>query len=265
MELITKLSVIAPCYYEQKTLRDIVRKVLAIKDEHLVLEINITDDCSKDKSLELAQSLQKTHPEIKVLHRKNNQVKGAALHRGIKNASGDYVVVQYANLEYDSKDRWRALYCILRYNLNKVPWPVQMFFYLFIGGTAAILNLTIFLELQRLNFALLYSTGIAFIIAAIFYYIFCIQRALFRHKARWNSFTETILFAKVVGADGVVDFTTRFFINSSLTTGIVKILSVAIGLLLIFFSRKWFTFTELSIKDWKRQTFGIPSMGIVNS
>jgi glycosyltransferase involved in cell wall biosynthesis len=76
MDPITKnsvLSIIIPCYNEEKTLQNIVNQVLAIQDEQLKLEVIIVDDCSKDKSLIVAQSLQKTHPEIKVLHHEFNQ------------------------------------------------------------------------------------------------------------------------------------------------------------------------------------------------
>jgi dolichol-phosphate mannosyltransferase len=104
-----KLSVVIPCFNEEKTLKKCVKKVLALADEQLSLEIIIVDDCSQDRSLEIAKSLESQHREITVLHHEKNQGKGAALRTGFQEATGDFVAVQDADLEYNPQDLKRLL------------------------------------------------------------------------------------------------------------------------------------------------------------
>ena len=97
-----KLSIIIPCYNEEKTLAECLRRVLAIQDDRLQLEIVIVDDASRDGSLAIAEEWSRKEPQIfKVLRQADNKGKGAALRAGIKIASGDYVAIQDADLEYD--------------------------------------------------------------------------------------------------------------------------------------------------------------------
>ncbi|HBD09524.1 MAG TPA: glycosyl transferase, partial [Syntrophobacteraceae bacterium] len=102
-------SVVIPCYNEEATLEKCVHRVRAIQDATLQLEIIIVDDASRDKSLAIARSLAADHPEIRVLHHEHNQGKGAALRNGFQSATGDYVAVQDADLEYDPQDLKRLL------------------------------------------------------------------------------------------------------------------------------------------------------------
>ena len=104
-----KLSVIIPCYNEQATLEKCVKRVLAIQDVSLHLEIIIVDDASKDGSLDIAYRMAASHPEIRVLHHEHNQGKGAALRTGFRSATGTFVAVQDADLEYDPQDLKRLL------------------------------------------------------------------------------------------------------------------------------------------------------------
>src|SRR6516164_9420306 len=99
-----KLSLVIPCYNEEKTLAPCIKRVLAIAKTDLKLELIIVDDCSTDKSLAVAQDLAKFHPEIAVLRHERNGGKGAALRTGFAHATGDFVGIQDADLEYDPQD-----------------------------------------------------------------------------------------------------------------------------------------------------------------
>jgi dolichol-phosphate mannosyltransferase len=99
-----KLSVIIPCYNEEKTLKECLKRVLAIADERLELEVIIVDDASGDRSFAVAEELAAEHPQIIVFRQEKNRGKGAALRVGFKKATGDYAVVQDADLEYDPEE-----------------------------------------------------------------------------------------------------------------------------------------------------------------
>ena len=104
-----RISVIIPCYNEQDTLRDVTASVLAIASEGLDVEAVIVDDCSKDGSLKVAEELAAANPAVKVLKHEVNRGKGAALRTGFMAATGDFVCVQDADLEYDPKDYLKML------------------------------------------------------------------------------------------------------------------------------------------------------------
>src|SRR5438552_2702417 len=100
------LSVIVPCYNEERTLAHIVERVLRVK---LPLELIVVDDASKDKSKETLQALAAREPRVKAFYHDKNQGKGAALATGFKHASGFFAIVQDADMEYDPREYYRLL------------------------------------------------------------------------------------------------------------------------------------------------------------
>ncbi|OEJ64095.1 glycosyltransferase family 2 protein [Magnetovibrio blakemorei] len=108
-----KLSVVIPCYNEEKTLAAVVAKVLSADTAGLELEVIIVDDCSSDGSAAIAQDLSHADPRLRVHSHATNQGKGAALRTGFAAASGDLVIVQDADQEYDPADYVKLLGPIL--------------------------------------------------------------------------------------------------------------------------------------------------------
>lgn len=100
-----KLSIIIPAYNEAKTIHLILNKVDEVKlIGNLEKEVIIVNDCSKDNTAEVVRAYIKTKPYIKFVEHTVNSGKGAAIHTGIKEATGDYVIVQDADLEYDPNE-----------------------------------------------------------------------------------------------------------------------------------------------------------------
>ncbi len=93
-----KVSVVMPIYNECATLRTVVQRVLASPME---IELLCVDDGSDDGSTEILRELQAENPRMYVFVQPRNMGKGAALRRGISEATGDFVLIQDADLEYD--------------------------------------------------------------------------------------------------------------------------------------------------------------------
>ena len=97
-----KLSIIIPCYNEENTIKIIVEKVL--KFNLYEKEIIIVDDCSIDNSRQIIKKLALENSNIKFFFLEKNLGKGAALSKGFFEASGDIILTQDADLEYDPSD-----------------------------------------------------------------------------------------------------------------------------------------------------------------
>ena len=96
-----KLSIVMPVYNEEPTLAEIVKAVLVVPYEK---ELILVDDCSSDRSREIMDALAAENPEIRCFHHDQNRGKGAALATGFAQVTGDVVIIQDADLEYDPQD-----------------------------------------------------------------------------------------------------------------------------------------------------------------
>ncbi|MBM3920751.1 MAG: glycosyltransferase family 2 protein [Sphingomonadales bacterium] len=101
------LSIVIPAYSEGRTIHLILDKVKAVSlRDQIAKEVIIVNDCSKDNTEEAIQAYMAANPELNIQYYKHevNQGKGAALHTGIKKATGDFVIIQDADLEYDPNE-----------------------------------------------------------------------------------------------------------------------------------------------------------------
>ena len=104
-----KLSIVIPVYNEKNTLNTLLTRVEAVDYEK---EIVLVDDCSTDGTREIVESY-KNKKEYTVVMHQYNRGKGAALRTGFAEASGDIIIIQDADLEYDPKDYGKLLEPIL--------------------------------------------------------------------------------------------------------------------------------------------------------
>ena len=105
--IINKISIIVPAYNEEATISIVIDKLLNLTFiNNIKKEIIIVNDCSIDHTENLIQDIIKRNEgvEIVCLKHEKNLGKGAAIHTGIKNATGDYLIIQDADLEYDPNE-----------------------------------------------------------------------------------------------------------------------------------------------------------------
>lgn len=104
-----KLSIIIPVYNEENTIQELLKRVAAVSLKKLKKEIIVVDDCSTDKTLQILRR----HPNLTLIHHEQNQGKGAAVRSAIQQATGDIILIQDADLEYNPQDYKQLLTPIL--------------------------------------------------------------------------------------------------------------------------------------------------------
>ena len=117
------LSVIIPAYNEGSSIHHILNRVKEVKlIENIVIEVVVVNDCSSNNTEEAIFRFQNETPQLIINYFKHsvNQGKGAAIHTGIKMATGDYIIIQDADLEYDPNEYNDLLKPMLRENADVV-------------------------------------------------------------------------------------------------------------------------------------------------
>ncbi len=130
-----KLSIIIPVYNEERTIREVLRKVNSVKIPNFEKEIIVVDDASKDFSLKEIKDAKVKYKikNLKILRHKKNMGKGASIKSGLKKAMGDVVLIQDADLEYDPKYYKKLLKPILKkkasvvYGSRLKNYPLKLF------------------------------------------------------------------------------------------------------------------------------------------
>jgi glycosyltransferase involved in cell wall biosynthesis len=117
MDSFKTLSIIIPAYNEAKTIHFILDRIRAVRlAGDLQKELIVVDDASTDLTEEVLLQYHNGHPEINLQYFKHeiNKGKGAAIHTGIKKATGEYLVIQDADLEYDPEEYNELLKPVLK-------------------------------------------------------------------------------------------------------------------------------------------------------
>ena len=113
-----KLSIIVPAYNEENTILKILEKVAKTETEGVKREVIVIDDCSTDKTLNLLEKNKNLYDELIKLPK--NSGKGEAVRKGLMKASGQYILFQDADLEYDPKDYKKLLEPVLLFDADLV-------------------------------------------------------------------------------------------------------------------------------------------------
>lgn len=104
-----KLSIIIPVYNEEKTIELVLQRVEKVTFPGIGKEIIVVDDGSTDTSVSVISKAQKTKSNFRFVKHGKNMGKGAAVRTGLQHATGDYIIIQDADLEYDPQDITKLL------------------------------------------------------------------------------------------------------------------------------------------------------------
>src|SRR3972149_3178301 len=115
-----KLSIIVPAYNEKDTIRTILKKILDVDLGGIQKEIIVVDDGSTDGTREILNVIEKESNPIKVFYHQKNAGKGAAIQTGIKEATGDIIIIQDADLEYHPSEYPVLIKPIIEYGADAV-------------------------------------------------------------------------------------------------------------------------------------------------
>ena len=113
-----KLSIIIPVYNEEKTILEVIDKVKKVNIGKITKEIIVVDDCSQDKTRSILDKVK--DGSIKIFFHQKNQGKGAAIMTALKHVTGNYVLIQDADLEYDPNDYKKLLNPVLEQKAEAV-------------------------------------------------------------------------------------------------------------------------------------------------
>lgn len=112
-----KLSILIPVYNEEQTLKELVGRVRRV---NLDKEIIIVNDASTDRTPNILQELQKNYSDLIVLNHSKNLGKGSAVRTALTRATGDYVIIQDADLEYDPEDYHKMIELVEKFGAKAV-------------------------------------------------------------------------------------------------------------------------------------------------
>jgi glycosyltransferase involved in cell wall biosynthesis len=125
-----KLSIIIPVYNEEGTIKEIISRVKKVKiSKDITKEIIVIDDKSTDSSLKILKKIK----DIKLLNHKKNQGKGATIRSGLKHSTGEVIIIQDADLEYNPEDYSRLISPIITnkadvvYGSRLKNYPIKIF------------------------------------------------------------------------------------------------------------------------------------------
>lgn len=120
-----KLSIIVPVFNEEKTVSQMLEKISRLEMDNIIKQVIIVNDGSTDRTEDEIENFVKNHSEIKVINHTENQGKGAAVITGIKNATGDYIIIQDADLEYNPEDMKKLVKPVLD-GVSKVAYGTRL-------------------------------------------------------------------------------------------------------------------------------------------